>query len=675
MELKEQSVGWKRFNRILSIAVLLVSNVSTSLTQGFLHSSGTKIVNANGQEIILRGIGIGNWLVNEGYMMGTSDFANSPTEIYNKISSLVGTANADTFFQVYRKNYVTRKDVEKITEWGFNSIRVPLHYQLFTPKDSPFVYINDGVMLIDSLLKWCGENHIYLILDLHCAPGGQNNINISDYQGSPSLWESTLDQQRTINLWRMLAQYYANQQWIGGYDLLNEPAWDLPPSNKPLHDLYVSISTAIRQVDTNHILFVEGNWYATDFSGLTPPWDNNMVYSFHKYWNTNDASSINYLLSLRSTTNTPLWLGESGENSNEWFAACVNLIENNSIGWSWWPHKKFESISGLLSVHQTSLYNNLLSYWRGQAAQPSQSAAMSALMGMAQNILFDSCKFNSDVVDALMRQPHTNAVLPFIQNNIPGIIYAANYDLGRWNYAYMDIDYQNIDGSGGPAWNSGWSYRNDGVDIQNCSDTITNGYNVGWINSGEFLSFTVNVKHSSMYKIGVRVAANASGGKFTFSWDNVIIGTADVPITNGLQSWQTVDCGLDSLVAGVHILKISFPSGGFNLNYIQFIDTNPGSIGQTGGSDLSLLQNYPNPFSANSSSTIEYYLSHDGIVSIEVFDLLGRKVYAANEGEKTAGKNFVTIDAKDISKSSGVFFYRMQLNGVKTNVMKCVLIK
>ena len=67
----------------------------------------------------------------------------------------------------------------------------------------------------------------------------------------------------------MLAQYYANQQWIGGYDILNEPAWDLPPSNKPLHDLYVSITTAIRQVDTNHILFVEGNWFATDFTGLT----------------------------------------------------------------------------------------------------------------------------------------------------------------------------------------------------------------------------------------------------------------------------------------------------------------------------------------------------------------------------------------------------------------------
>ena len=161
-ELREKSVGKRRCRRILSIAVLLVSIVSPCLTQGFLHSFGRKIVDANGQEIILRGIGLGNWLVNEGYMMGTADFANSPTEIYNKISSLVGTAYADTFFQTYRNNYITRKDVEKIAEWGFNSIRVPLHYQLFTPKNSPYVYINDGITLIDSLLTWCSENHMLL---------------------------------------------------------------------------------------------------------------------------------------------------------------------------------------------------------------------------------------------------------------------------------------------------------------------------------------------------------------------------------------------------------------------------------------------------------------------------------------------------------------------------------
>ena len=655
--------------------VFMVCLTGIVQAQGILKVSGTKIVNANNQEIILRGIGLGNWLVNEGYMMGTSDFANSPTEIYNKISSLVGTASADTFFQAYRKNYLTRKDIQKLAEWGFNSIRVPLHYQLFTPKKSPYVYINDGVTIIDSLLSWCGANQIYLILDLHCAPGGQNSLNISDYQGAPSLWESTLNQQRTIDLWQMLAQHYADQQWIGGYDLINEPAWDLPPSNKPLHDLYVSITTAIRKVDSNHIIFIEGNWFATDFTGLTPPWDNNMVYSFHKYWNSNDAASMSSLLNLRSTTNKPLWLGESGENSNEWFASCVNLMEKNSIGWSWWPHKKFESISGLLSVPQTTLYNNLLSYWRGQTSQPSQSAAMNALLGMAGKVLFDSCKYNSDVVDALMRQSRSNATSPFTGNMIPGNIYAVNYDLGRWNYAYKDNDYQNINGNGGATWNNGWMYRNDGVDIQKCSDTSTNGYCVASINPGEFLTFTVQVKHSSMYQIRVRAAANTSGGLFTFSWDNSSIGTADVPMTGGAQIWRTIDCGMDSLVAGAHTLKIVFPSGGFNLNYVQFIDLHQETIHPAAGNDIILSQNYPNPFSLASATTILYSLPHDGDVKIEVFDVLGRKILFSEEGQKSNGTNSITLDGTQFARTSGVYFYRVLLDGVKSGVGKCVLVK
>jgi hypothetical protein len=442
-----------------------------------------------------------------------------------------------------------------------------------------------------------------------------------------------------------------------------------------LRDLYIAITNAIRIVDKNHIIFIEGNQWANDFTGLTPPWDNNMAYSFHKYWNSNNSSSISGYLSLRTNNNAPLWLGESGENSNAWFTDCVELMETNKIGWSWWPHKKFESISGLLSVHQTSQYNNLLSYWRGQVSQPSQSAAMNALMGMASNVLFDSCKFNTDVVDALMRQSHTTATIPFASNSIPGNIFAVNYDLGQYGYAYKDIDYQNTGSSSSGTWNNGWVFRNDGVDIETCSDTITNGYSVGWINASEFLTFTVSVAHSSMYDIRVRTAANTAGGQISFIWDNQNIGTIDVPGTGGSRSWQTIECGMDSLVEGMHTLKTSFPTGGFNLNYVQFIDTNPGGGGQTGNSELIVLQNYPNPFSLTSETKIMYSLPHSGDVEIEIFDVLGRKVFSADEGQKPTGSNSITLNTKIFVQASGVYFYRMLLDGVKSGVHKCVLVK
>ena len=139
-----------------------------------------------------------------------------------------------------------------------------------------------GFEIVDQLLDWCEQNELYLILDLHAAPGGQGyDAAISDYNSEfPSLWESVENQNKTIALWEQLAIRYKDEPWIGGYDLLNETNWDL--ANFELRSFYVQVTNAIREHDTNHIIFFEGNWFANDFTGLIPPWDDNMAYSFHK---------------------------------------------------------------------------------------------------------------------------------------------------------------------------------------------------------------------------------------------------------------------------------------------------------------------------------------------------------------------------------------------------------
>jgi endoglucanase len=153
------------------------------------------------------------------------------------------------------------------------------------------------------------------------------------------------------------------------------PNGTLGTNNVPLRDLYIRLTDTIRAVDTNHILYIEGNWYATDFAGLTPPWDANMVYSFHKYWNTNNTGSIQYLLDLRNNSNRPLWLGETGENSNQWLSDFVELMHNNNIGWATWPHKKIKSIAGPLSATLSPLYQTLLNYWNGSGSRPTATYA------------------------------------------------------------------------------------------------------------------------------------------------------------------------------------------------------------------------------------------------------------------------------------------------------------
>ena len=88
-------------------------------------------------------------------------------------------------------------------------------------------------------------------------------------------------------------------------------------------------------MDNNHIIFIEGNWFANDFTGLTPPWDDNMVYSPHKYLSFNDQAFIQWVLDNRNEYNVLLYLGESGENSNVWLRDAIKLLEDNDIGWAW----------------------------------------------------------------------------------------------------------------------------------------------------------------------------------------------------------------------------------------------------------------------------------------------------------------------------------------------------
>ena len=659
-------------SKLLIIPFVLIS-VQLAEAQSFLKAQDKKIVDGSGNEVHLKGIGLGGWLVQEGYMLHTSGFANSPTEIRNKIEGLVGKDNADKFYDAYIANYVNRKDIEAIAKWGFNSVRLPFHYNLFTPKDQPYVYIDKGFTIVDSLLSWCRDNHIYLILDMHCAPGSQNSDNIGDYDpSSPSLWQDTLNQGRTVDLWKKLAERYANDPWIGGYDLLNETHWNLGSDNKPLRDLFIRITNAVREVDKNHIIFIEGNTYATDFNGLTPPWDDNMVYSFHKYWNDNSQSSIQSYLTLRNDNNVPLWLGESGENSNSWFTDCIKLMDANDIGWSWWPHKKIESIAVPLSAKLTPQYQALLNYWSGSGARPTAAAAFSALMGEADQLHFDKCTFRPDVIDALIRQPSSQTSVQFTQNVIPGLIFGSTYDMGPRGVAYQDADYQQVNGSSQSAWNRGGGYRNDGVDLESCTDFPTNGYDIGYISSAEWVTYTVNVEKAGAYDLNIRIAGGQLGGQILVRFDNQpLTGYIDVPYTGGWQSWQTISVTGLTLPAGKHTVRVDFAFGGFNFNYLEFT---PSTVDVKKDDNLPdtymLYQNFPNPF--NPSTEIKYSIPQRSYVDIKIYDITGKAVRELVGKEQDAGYYTLNVNAGGLS--SGVYLCVLKA-GNYTDMKKLILMK
>ncbi len=665
--------------------VLLLFVTTLINAQGYLKVSGKNIVDGNGENYILRGMGLGGWMLQEGYMLKTSSFAGTQHEIRAKIESLIGTTRTDDFYEKWYENHFAKTDADKLAEWGFNSIRLPMHYKLFTLpiEDEPVAgqntWLDKGFKMTDQLLQWCEENEMYLILDLHAAPGGQGkDANISDYDDSkPSLWESEANRAKTVALWKKLAERYKDEPWIGGYDLINEPNWELP-GNTLLRELYIDITNVIREVDNNHILFIEGNWFATDFNGLTPKWDDNMAYSFHKYWNGNDQGSIGYLITIRNNENVPLYLGETGENSNAWFKDCVELMESNNIGWAWWPQKKIDNIVGPLSAPMASGYQQLLNYWSGSGSRPSEDAAYAALLQQAENLKFENCSFQPGVVDALFRQQTEDTSVPFKDHTIPGRIFASDYDLGAVGIAYSDVDYQNTGGPGSSVWNSGYSYRNDGVDIEECSDQLTNGYSVGWIETGEWLSYTVYSTQSGTYNLTIRYSANNSDGKILLSLDGTGIGSfIDLSSTGGWQNWKSVTIENIQVEAGTHNLLARFFFGGFNLNYFQFTPQLVDVKEESGpAEDFGLLQNYPNPF--NNSTNINFSLPKDGKVLLKLFDIKGESNKVLANNYYAAGNHSVNFTSSDLS--SGVYIctleaFRENGNAAFSSAIKLVLLK
>ena len=384
-------------------------------------------------------------------------------------------------------------------------------------------------------------------------------------------------------MWKKLAERYGSSPWIGGYDLINETNWGFQnPKDKngcaeteniPLRQLLKTITDTIRTVDKNHIIFIEANCWANNYKGILPSWDNNLVVSFHKYWNFNDAQSIQGFINIRNNNSLPVWLGESGENSNVWFTDAIRLLEENKIGWAWWPWKKM-GINNPLQILAPKGYDSVLNFWRSKGPKPTKETSVKVFKELGQQVRFSQNKIHYDVIDAMFRQVKTSATKPFVAHHLNHslIIYGTDYDLGRNGFAYYDLDsadYHVSTGKGG-AGNKGRKYRNDGVDIDTCDDHLGNGYKVFSIDKGEWLQYTVNVEQTGAYNIGLRMKSKEPS--------SIRIGLKNV--TNyqlvSMQStndkWVTCSAGKVQLKKGENIVRIYFDTSGSELNYIELKD-------------------------------------------------------------------------------------------------------
>ncbi|MCC4909431.1 glycoside hydrolase family 5 protein [Microbacterium sp. cx-59] len=372
--------------------------MTTSRFDGFVHARDAQLVDGQGHPLLLRGMGLGNWLLPEGYMWRFGDEMSSPRQIEARIRSLVGAERAEEFWRRFGEAFLTELDIARIAELGYDHVRLPLNSRSLIDDDGRM--LEAGFARIDDLIGWCRSHGIWVLLDLHGAPGGQTGTNIDDSpRGLPELFMEERYRMLTIRLWEELARRYRHETVVLGYDLLNEPLpndWQYTYAGE-LAELYRALTIAIREIDPDHLIVYEGAHWATNWSIFTEVWDANSMLQFHRYWCAPDESSIDEYLAARDRLGLPIYMGEGGENTPEWIYTAHRLYERHGIGWNFWPWKKLDTRTSPLSIRRPAGWD-LIS---DPGATPGPNEAWAILEVFLAALPVDQCDARSDIVNAM----------------------------------------------------------------------------------------------------------------------------------------------------------------------------------------------------------------------------------------------------------------------------------
>ena len=402
-----------------TIAVIAGISSNTAYAQnGFLKVKGKDIVKPDGSKFFIKGTNLGNWLNPEGYMFGFTK-TNSASMIDRMFKELVGEEYTASFWKKYKDNYITREDIRFIKSTGANTIRLPLHYRLFTDEDyMGLTSEQDGFKRIDDVLGWCNEFGLYLILDMHCAPGGQGGGNVDDSFGYPWLFEDPECQDELEKIWVSIAERYKDNPLVLGYELLNEPiehrpatdSWDVLYYPK-LEPLYKRLTAAIRAVDKNHIIILGGARGNTEFTMFTDwKFDPNLMYTCHCYFKDAPEKSVKYLVEFRDRTGLPMFVGETGHLTMEQQLAMSKYFIANNLGYTYWPYKKMKVGGSFVNFTPSSSWDSVVSFSEAdrssypaiRRARPDQNTAKNAMQSFLEQCKFSNCKQDQNYINSTL---------------------------------------------------------------------------------------------------------------------------------------------------------------------------------------------------------------------------------------------------------------------------------
>ncbi len=352
-------------------------------SEHLLHVSGTHLVDARGRTVRLTGFGLGGWMNQENFITG---FPATETLERAALLKAMGQEAYDAFFDTFMEQFFTDEDAAYIASLGLNCVRIPVNYHHFEDDDDPGVLKESGFVLLDRAIDLCARHGLYSVIDLHATPGAQNQRWHSDNPTHVAgLWQHREFQDRVVRLWQAFAQRYRGNGWVAGYNPLNEPS---DPSGHQLTALYQRLREAIRQIDPDHILFLDGNRQSTMFDDFAEPWENT-VYTLHDYalsgfpdsgdypglsrgqWVDQSALEAKFLerSQYMRSSGTPIWVGEFGpvytgdpardDHRYRTLTDQLALYDRYDAGWSLWTYKDI-GLQGIRCTGGDSPYNRLI---------------------------------------------------------------------------------------------------------------------------------------------------------------------------------------------------------------------------------------------------------------------------------------------------------------------------
>ncbi len=335
--------------------ILLLSGLSggsvSAATLPFLHAQGTQIVDPAGHPVVLRGVNLGGWLVEEPWM---EPFVTTPppgsslppvkdhVSLWQTVGTRFGTAGMRLARTEFRDAWLNESDFDRIHAAGLNCVRLPFLAGL---ADEP-----GGMTWLDKAIRWAGARGIYVVLDMHGVPGGQSDQDHTGQAGVNAFFKTPADIAAAAALWTRIAARYRGNPTVAGYDLVNEPTGT--PNSDTLYVVEDRLYRAVRAGDPDHLVFIEDGYTGIPWMPYPVPagWTN-VVYSWHAYQfdaktpqdHLNDIQgSLAQIGTLQKTRQVPFYIGEFGLEPNatpQTLATVIGDFDAQGVSWSLWTYK------------------------------------------------------------------------------------------------------------------------------------------------------------------------------------------------------------------------------------------------------------------------------------------------------------------------------------------------